>query len=49
MRRMRSAPWFALVGAIGEGPLIRIGDSQPVFSNEDTDLRCFANDIGFMY
>jgi hypothetical protein len=49
MRRMRSAPWFALVGTIGQGPLIRIADKQTISSDEDAELRCFANDIGFMY
>lgn len=49
MRRLRAAPWFALVGAIGEGPLFEITDSQIVSSQENGQLRCFANDIRFMY
>lgn len=49
MRRMRSAPWFALVGVIDEGPMFSISDGQIISSEKDAELSCFANDIGFMY
>jgi hypothetical protein len=49
LRRHRPAPWFALIGAIGDGEPFTIGGQQVVKPKKPGQLRCYANDASFMY
>jgi hypothetical protein len=49
LRRRPSSPWFALIGVIGDGAPFEIGNGTVVRAEVGGDLRCYANDIPFMY
>jgi hypothetical protein len=50
-RRHKEAPWFELIGGIGESEAatFRIGERNTVTMNSTGELVLYANDAGFMY
>jgi hypothetical protein len=49
-RRLRRAPWFALVGKVGNGRAFEIGTGRTISAAEGGELRCYANDTpGFRF
>jgi hypothetical protein len=50
-RRMPRAPWFALIGSIGQDPgtVFVIGASTTFAPRDTGTLNCFANDVPLMY
>ncbi len=48
MRRFRPAPWFALIGSVGE-KTFEIGSSYVLRDAPGGELSCYANDVWFMY
>jgi hypothetical protein len=49
LRRHPPSRWFALIGAIGDSEPFLIGRKRVVRPTEAGELRCFANDVPFMY
>jgi len=51
LRRVPSANWFALIGAIGQDMSLAfvIGENAETDAHEDGILHCFANDLAMMY
>ena len=49
LRRHRPAPWFALIGVIGDGEPFMIGRQRVVQPQKAGQLLCYANDASFMY
>lgn len=49
LRRVRSAPWFSLIGAVGRASPLLVGDQTVFHAEIDGELSFYANDIIFMY
>lgn len=49
LRRHKTAPWFALIGVLGDGEPFEIGAGTRVTPDVTDALRCYANDIPWMY
>jgi hypothetical protein len=48
LRRVRGAPWFALIGTV-EGRDEFVIDEKPWTAARSGELWCYANDVWFMY
>lgn len=49
LRRHPESPWFALIGAVEDGEHFLIGRGTVVPTRSGGELRCYANDVDFMY
>ncbi|HVK56497.1 MAG TPA: hypothetical protein VM532_15900 [Burkholderiales bacterium] len=51
LRRVPSAPWFALIGSIdrNEDAFFLLGAEATITPQSTGTLYCFANDVSFMY
>jgi hypothetical protein len=48
-RRVRSAPWFALIGTVEGRDAFVIGTDKTWTATRSGELWCYANDVWFMY